>query len=66
MNHLTAFLTLALLTASAAWAMSSTQQGQGVPVGTGPGFADYWWLIIIVIVVAAAIWYYTRRNRTSV
>ena len=63
MTRFTALLAPLFLAASAAWATSTTRQGEGVPAGTG-GIAGYWWIIVVVIVVAA-IWYFTRRNRTS-
>ena len=65
MSYFTALLASLFLTAAAAWATSTTPQGQGVPAGTGDGIAGYWWMIVVVVVVAAGIWYFMRRNRTS-
>ncbi len=74
MRHLTAVMTVFLLTASMAWATTTaptpapgaSSPPAGAPAATGGGIGDYWWLIVVVLLAALAIWYFTRRNKGGV
>src|SRR5215217_1491268 len=62
MRRLIAFLTVVLLTVSAAWA-TSTLQGHGAPAGTGGGIADFWWIIVVAVLIAIAVLHTSPQNQ---
>lgn len=65
MGNLAVLVTMALLTASSAWAQATPPSSTPGEPGSPPWLESYWLIILIFAVVAAALGYFTFRKRRS-